>query len=91
MRFNWGFSFGGLMGLSAKAVVAIKLSQRRQYQLAQSAGLHPSTLSKLINGIERVKKDDPKVLRLAEVLGIPSQEMIDEDANGWSDQKRKGQ
>ena len=75
------------MPLSTKAVVAIKLSQKRQYQLAQAAGLHPSTLSKLVNGIEQVKRNDPKLLRLAEVLGIPSQEMIDEDANGWSDQQ----
>jgi transcriptional regulator with XRE-family HTH domain len=68
------------MALSTKAVVAIKLSKRRQYQLAQAAGVHPSTLSKLINGIERATRDDPKVQRLAEVLGIPSDEMIEEDA-----------
>ena len=68
------------MALSTKAVVAIKLSKRRQYQLAQAAGVHPSTLSKLINGIERATRNDPKVQRLAEVLGIPSDEMIEEDA-----------
>lgn len=49
---------------------AIKLHQKRHYQIAQEAGLHPSTLSKLLNGIIPVREDDPRVLRVAWVVGI---------------------
>lgn len=42
----------------------IRLDRRRAYRIAQGAGLHPSTLSRLINGIERVKPNDSRVIAI---------------------------
>lgn len=49
----------------------VKLSEKRAYQIAHEAGLHPSTLSRLLNGIERVKPSDPRLIAVGRVLGIP--------------------
>ena len=48
----------------------VRLSNKRHYQIAHAAGLHPSTLSRLINGIEKIKKNDRRVLKIAAVLGL---------------------
>jgi hypothetical protein len=63
--------------VSQKFVEAVRLSPRRSYQIAHEAGLHPSTLSKILNGIERVKPDDQRVLRVAAVLGLKKQECFE--------------
>ena len=55
----------------------IRLDRRRAYMIAHAAGLHPSTLSRLINGIDRVKPNDPRVIALGRVLGIPPAECFD--------------
>lgn len=67
--------------ISQKLRVAIKLSEKRAYKIAQEADLHPSTLSKLLNGIERARRNDPRVLRVGEVLGIPENECFNEKEN----------
>jgi len=53
---------------------AIRLDRRRAYRIAQAANLHPSTLSRVINGIERIKPNDPRVIAIGRVLGIPPNE-----------------
>lgn len=63
--------------LSQKFKAAVKLSSRRAYQIAHEAGLHPSTLSKLLNGIEKVKPGDPRVLRVGKVIGLRPQECFE--------------
>jgi diphthamide synthase (EF-2-diphthine--ammonia ligase) len=49
---------------------AIKLSDRRAWQIAYEAGIHPNVLSKIMSGAIRTKKDDERVLRVAKVLGL---------------------
>jgi len=63
--------------ISIKLKAAIKLNDKRQYQIAHEAGLNPSTLSKIICGIERVKEGDPRVLSVAKVLGLKQEECFE--------------
>ena len=71
--------------LSRKFIAAVKLSPMREYQIAHLAGLHPSTLSKIINGIERVIPNDQRVLKVAKVLGLAPEECFEHpyDIDGW--------
>lgn len=57
--------------LSESVRTAIRLSPLRQYELAKLVGVHPSTLSGWVNGIYPVRKDDPRVEKLAEILRVP--------------------
>jgi transcriptional regulator with XRE-family HTH domain len=43
----------------------------RQYDVARAAGLHPTTLSTLLNDIVPLKENDPRVLAIGRVLGVP--------------------
>ena len=56
--------------LSHKFISKIKLNKQPSYQIAHKAGIHPSTLSKLINGIEIIQQDDKRVLEVGKVLGL---------------------
>ncbi len=58
------------MRLSKTLIAAIKLDNRKDYLIAHEAGLHPSTLSRMLNGGEKIKPRDERVLRLSRVLGI---------------------
>ena len=51
-------------------VEAVKLDSRRAYKIAHAADVPPTVLSKIINGIEKVKPNDPRVLAVARVLGL---------------------
>lgn len=64
--------------LSPKFKLAIKTSPYKAYEIAHKSGLHPSTLSKLVCGIERVKEKDSRVLRVAQVLGLKPKECFEE-------------
>ena len=75
--------------ISKELKAAVKLSNLKSYQIAQTAGLHPSTLSKIICGIEQVKENDDRVLRIGAVLGLPASHCFEptkhqthEDENG---------
>ena len=57
---------------------AIKTSPFRQYQLAHVVQVHPTTLSAWVNGIYAVREGDPRVLKLAELLGVPPGEAFEE-------------
>lgn len=65
--------------LSQKLIHAVKLSEKRAYQIAHEAGLHPSTLSSLLNGIEKTKPFDPRVISIGKVLGIPAKDCFQEE------------
>jgi hypothetical protein len=43
--------------LSKKLIAKVKLSPKRQYQIAHEADIHPSMLSQIMNGIVKVKKE----------------------------------
>ena len=70
------------MSISRLLINSIRLSDRRAYRIAQDAGLHPSTLSRLINGIEKPQKDDSRVIAIGRVLGIPPSECFDNGDDG---------
>jgi hypothetical protein len=57
--------------VSRRLIEAVRLSPDRGYVIAHQAALHPSTLSKLINGVERIRPDDARVLAIARVVGVP--------------------
>ena len=62
--------------LSAKFIVRLKLSKLKQYQIARIGNLHPSTLSKLVNGIEKGRRGDPRLLRIGVALGLKKEEVF---------------
>lgn len=65
--------------VSRKFVEAVKLAPERSYHIAHKAGVHPSTLSKIVNGIERVKHNDARVLAVADVLGLTHGECFERE------------
>jgi len=64
--------------VSQKFVEAVKLAPKRAYRIAQEAGLHPTTLSKIMNGIEKAHSNDPRILAVARVLGLDPKECFEE-------------
>jgi len=62
------------MILSEKFVAAIKLNDRPAYEIAWEAGVTPTVLSKLLNGIEKPKPNDPRVIAVGRMLDIPPEE-----------------
>jgi hypothetical protein len=66
------------MKVSRKFIEALKLGDQRSYKIAWQAGLSPSTLSKLVNGIEKVKPNDPRVISAGRILGLKPNECIEE-------------
>ena len=63
--------------VSKKLKAAIKLNDEPAYKLAQRAGVDPCTLSKLIHGIVPVRPDDPRILKVAKVVGVPAEECFE--------------
>ena len=56
------------------ALWARRAAGDKQYQLARAADVDPSIFSALLNDIIPLRQDDPRVLRIAEVLGVPADE-----------------
>jgi len=67
-----------MLSISKDFVVAVKLSDKKGYQIAHEAGLHPATLSKLVCGIEKVRPGDSRVLAVARVLGLRGEDCFGE-------------
>ena len=65
------------MELSKRFLVALKLGKRPAYAVAQRAGLHPATLSKLISGAERLRPDDPRIVAVGRELGLTPAECFE--------------
>jgi hypothetical protein len=78
MIFN-NFSGRKIMRPSLLLINTVKLSPKKSYKIAIEAGLHPSTLSRLINGIERIKPGDERILAIGRVLGIPPEACFQEE------------
>ena len=66
------------MMISQKLRDEAKLSDKRHYQLAHEANLHPSTFSRILCGIERIKPNDSRVIAIGQVLGIPADDCFQE-------------
>ncbi len=67
------------MIVSQKFIAAIKLNSLPAYKVAWLAGINPTVLSKLINGIERIKPNDPRIINVGKVLGIPPEECFQKE------------
>ena len=67
--------------ISKKLKNAVKLSDLRSYEIAQRAGIHPATLSQLINEIVPVKLSDPRVIAVGRIFGFAAEECFDDKTN----------
>lgn len=65
------------MIVSQKFITAIKLNPSPAYKIAWEAGVNPTMLSKLINGIERPKPNDQRIINVGKILGIPENECFE--------------
>ena len=72
------------MAISNKFKIAIKLSDKPAYKIAQEVGMDPNVLSKMLCGIIKVKRNDKRVLRVARVLGLKPEECFEEGENNES-------
>jgi len=67
--------------ISRKVKQAVKLSDLKGYEIAHLAEIHPSTLSRIINRIDQVKPGDPRVIRIANVLGLRPEDCFEQGEN----------
>ena len=65
-----------MINLSRKLTDAIKLNGPA-YRIAHTAGVSPSTLSKLICGIELIKPGDVRVIAIGRALNVPAAECFE--------------
>lgn len=63
--------------ISTRLIHAIKLADKPSYKIAVRAGLHPTQLSKLIHGAERVRENDPRIVRIGRELGLQPDECFE--------------
>jgi transcriptional regulator with XRE-family HTH domain len=68
-----------MIRVSDNLKIRLKLNNIPAYRIAQFAGMDPSTLSKLICGISRIKPNDPRVIKVGKVLGIPAEDCFQEE------------
>jgi hypothetical protein len=65
------------MQVSEKFRAAVKLAPTPAYKLAWAGGVNPTTLSKLINGIEKPKANDVRVTEIGKLLGLSPDECFE--------------
>ena len=63
--------------VSQQFLIRLKLNQLPAYKIAQRAGVNPTTLSKLINGIDRVRPKDPRIIAVGEIIGLAESECFE--------------
>ena len=63
--------------VSQQFLIRLKLNDLPAYKIAQRAGVNPSKLSKLINGIDRVRPRDPRIIAVGEVIGLSESECFE--------------
>lgn len=62
------------MLVAEKLRVAVKASRVRQYEFARRLKMQGSTLSAMLNGAVNVRPNDPRIIRLAEMVNVPADE-----------------
>lgn len=67
------------MHISRDFRIALKMSDTPQYKTAIAAGLNPATLSKLLHGAAPLQPDDPRIIRVGELLGLTPDQCFDEN------------
>ncbi|MBI3616535.1 MAG: helix-turn-helix transcriptional regulator [Candidatus Omnitrophica bacterium] len=68
--------------LSPKFVEALRMKHGQMYRLAFRAGLHPTTLSKVLNGAQEVQPKDKRLVRLGHLLGLSPEELFLQEYRG---------
>lgn len=68
-----------MIKLSKQFLICLKLHESPAYKIAQLAGVNPNTLSRLINGIDLLKPEDPRILAVGEVLGLKASECFEDE------------
>ena len=63
--------------LSRQFLISLKLHRSPAYRIAQNAGVNPITLSKLINGIEPVKRRDSRIIAVGKIIGLVERECFE--------------
>lgn len=56
----------------------LKLWHEPQYRVAIKAGIHPGLLSKWVIGAQPVKRGDPRIIRVAKILGLKQNQIFEE-------------
>jgi hypothetical protein len=70
------------MRVSERLRVAVFLDGRRAYELAYAAGLHPSMMSKLLRGAEKIHPNDPRILKIGALVGLAASECFEVECSG---------
>ena len=68
--------------ISKKLIASIKLSSMPAYKIAQEAGLDPSTLSKMVCGIIKIKPGDNRTVRVGQILGVQPDKCFEKENEG---------
>jgi len=68
-----------MLRISRRFYEAVKLADRPAYRIAWDAGIHPVTLSRIIQGHDPVYRNDARVLAVARVLGLDPQECFEKE------------
>ena len=66
-----------MTAVSQQFLIRLKLNDLPAYKIAHRAGVNPTTLSRLINGIDRVKPEDPRIIAVGEVIGLSESECFE--------------
>jgi len=65
------------MRLSREFLIQLKLHREPAYRLDHAVDLDPSVLSAWIRGIRLPRENDPRLLRLATLLQVPSEDLFE--------------
>jgi hypothetical protein len=63
--------------LSQKFIISIKLGDEPAYRPAMRAGVHPTVLSRLMNGAEKVKPNDERIVAVGREIGLRADECFE--------------
>jgi transcriptional regulator with XRE-family HTH domain len=64
-----------------RAILAERARGVRQYEIARKADLHPTVLSAIASGAIPIRATDPRIARLADVLGVSVDDCFDGGAD----------
>lgn len=59
---------------------ALKLHPTPKHEIAWRAGISPSTLSHLVNNHQKVVHGDPRLIKVAKLIGFPKEKIFAENA-----------
>ena len=67
-----------MIRVSRNFIISVKLNSKPAYKIALSVGVDPNTLSKLMNGIVKVKSDNKNIIAVGDILGLKPKECFEE-------------